>query len=71
LRAKPLHIDLSIQPFQHFNEHFLLLLRLLLLLAILEVIMMVGMKERGFGEKEQGAMLWTLESQPEQFYSSS
>ena len=24
LRAKPLHIDLSIDPFQHFNEHFLL-----------------------------------------------
>ena len=26
MRAKPLHIDLSIHPFQHFNEHFLLLL---------------------------------------------
>ena len=59
LRAKPLHIDLSIQHFQHFNEHFLLLLiiiifqallikiKIALIMAMLMMIMGVGMKRGG------------------------
>ena len=61
MRAKPLHIDLSIDPFQHFNEHFLLLLPTPPPPHLAGD--QGGWYERGgsFGE-EQVAVLWTLVS---------
>lgn len=60
LRAKPPHIDLSIDPFQHFNEHFLLLHRLFIVIIIIVILQVFTMKGVGSGGGlASSSVLWT------------